>query len=92
MHASLEFIYHLFALGILSFDGTPALFKFIEIGSANAIVVFAATSQIHCWKFLLLYPLVDALFVNLQFASDLFNGEFYLPLSHRTIPQKQIFL
>lgn len=89
MHASLEAVCHIFALCVLSFDGTPALFKFIEIGSADAIVVFAVTSQIHRWKFLLLYPLIDALFVNLQFTGDLFNGEFDRRFSHRIAPQRE---
>lgn len=92
MPASLEFIRYMLASGVLSFESTPALFKCIEIGSADAIVVFAATSQVHRWKFVFLYPLIHALFVNLKFTGYLFNSEFYRSLSHRTIPQKHFFL
>ena len=71
--------------------GPSLLFKGIEVGATNAIVVFAAASQIQRREFFLLYPLIDALFMDLEFSSDLFNCEFYRSFSHRTIPSREFF-
>jgi hypothetical protein len=92
MPASRECIGRMHGLCVFAPGSTPASFKFVEVSPAYAIVMLAVTSQVHRWKFLLLYPLIDALFMHLQFTGNLLNGQFYRSLSHRTTPQKRIFL